>query len=532
LYVGGQVGATAGLANVADPFGPSLYGDKVVTPGFLAGGQIGFNWQPPNSRVVLGVEADASWLTSDGTNTCLAFSGSFVSATCHVDPRAIGALTARGGYAFGPDGRTLVYAKGGAAWMHDNIDITTNALSAFLPIPGTSTSASYSSWGWTVGGGVEHALTPAWSMRLEYDYLGFPSATVPTPVGLINPIPGGPFFLTPSTTASVRQNAQELKVGVNYRFGENPSPSWNGVAVDMPYRVAQTSLWGWDVVIGSRVWFSSGKFQWNVGGLPGSPENSDVSRLTYDGLTSYAGEYFQRIDTPWGLFTKGNVGLGAINSGHINDEDWVLPFLTVVPYSNTTSNTSNGRIGYGTIDLGYDVLRASGSKVGPFVGYNYFEEQWGTFGCSQIANPLSDCSPALPGSLEVGTQDATWQSIRVGINADMMLADRVKFSADVAYLPYVWMSGQDNHLLRALTTFQQGTGEGVQLEAILSYFFTPYFSLGAGGRYWSMWTTSATGTSSCPGCGSVTQTANLSTERYGVFLQADYRFGALPEGFK
>ena len=77
FYVGAHVGATAGTANFADPFGASIFGDNVTTPGFLAGGQMGFNWQVPSSHLVLGIEADASWLASDGTNTCLAFSGLF-----------------------------------------------------------------------------------------------------------------------------------------------------------------------------------------------------------------------------------------------------------------------------------------------------------------------------------------------------------------------------------------------------------------------------------------------------------------------
>ena len=383
-------------------------------------------------------------------------------------------------------------------------------------------------WGWTLGGGVEQAVSRGWTVFLEYDYLGFRSVSVPTPTGL------GFFFITLPGTTNVTQNIQEVKVGVNYKFGADPSLVWNGVAAETPYSNAvQAWLFGWDVVVGSRVWFSSGKFQWNVGaGPPGTNGNSDVSRLTYAGLTGYTGEYFQRIDTPSGLFAKGNLGFGIINAGHENDEDWlVAPFGPLVPYSNTLSSNNNGNLGYATIDIGYDVLRGAGTKVGPFVGYNYFTEKWETFGCTQISNPLSDCSlafPLPPGTTEIGTEDSTWQSLRVGINADMMLADRVKFSADLAYLPYVWMFGQDNHLLRALTTSQQGTGQGVQLEAILSYFFTPNFSLGVGGRYWAMWTTSATDTQT----GGVSQAAAFSTERYGAFLQADYRFGALPEGFR
>ena len=465
-----------------------------------------------------------------------------VSATCHADPNAIGSLTARGGYAFGPSGRTLLYAKGGAAWIHENVDTITNAGNLTLggnQVPNLSTNASFMQLGWTVGAGVEQAVAPGWTVFLEYNYLNFGSSGIGTPESIIqNPIlaPANHFSIFPTSTTTVSQDIHEVKLGVNYKFGADPWVSWNGVGAAMPDYVktppAQAWPLGWDFEFGSRAWFSSGKFQWNIGAGPaGTGGNSDISRLTYDGLTGYTGEYFQRIDTPWGLFTKGNLGLGAINGGHQNDEDWLI-FDGTVPYSNTLSSTNNGQLGYGTVDLGYDVLRGVGYKVGPFVGYNHFTERWDTFGCAQIANQFSDCVPTVPTTTQVGTQDSTWQSLRVGMNSEVMLVPGLELTADVAYLPYVSMTGRDNHLLRATTTFfdQQGTGQGVQLEAILSYFVTDNFSVGLGGRYWAMWTTS--GTDTCTGCGGVgvvspSSPARFNTERYGTFLQADYRFGSL-----
>ena len=62
FYGGVHVGAVAGIANFTDPFGSSIFGDNVTTPGFLAGGQIGYNWEAPNSPWVFGLEADLSWL--------------------------------------------------------------------------------------------------------------------------------------------------------------------------------------------------------------------------------------------------------------------------------------------------------------------------------------------------------------------------------------------------------------------------------------------------------------------------------------
>jgi hypothetical protein len=67
----------------------------------------------------------------------------------------------------------------------------------------------------------------------------------------------------------------------------------------------------------------------------------------------------------------------------------------------------------------------------------------------------------------------------------------------------------------------------VQLEGILSYLVTDQFSLGVGGRYWAMWTTKDAitefGGAPCP-C----QTLPAKTDRYGVFVQAAYRFDTRP----
>ena len=231
-YLGVHVGTGFGGARFSDPLHPlgtSIFGDNVRTPSFLGGGQIGYNWQAPSSPWVFGVEGDLSGLDSVGTNTCLAFSGFFISANCRIRPEATATLTGRLGYAAGPDGRTLFYVKGGVAWARDAIDIATNgdfAGTGFLqPAP---TSATISRWGGTVGAGVEQALTPAWSVKFEYDYLGFGGTNVATPGSLFQVVP--PFqvaqLVTPGGFTSVSQNIQEVKIGVNYRFGADPRAGW------------------------------------------------------------------------------------------------------------------------------------------------------------------------------------------------------------------------------------------------------------------------------------------------------------------
>ena len=536
FYGGIHVGAVAGTTNFTDPFGSSIFGDNVTTPGFLAGGQIGYHWQLPNSNFVLGVEADASWLTSDGTNTCLAFSGLFVSANCRAQPNTMGDLTARLGRAYGYSNHSLLYVKGGAASAHNQIDIATNATPGFGLAPLT-TGSSFTNVGWTVGAGVEHAITPAWSVKIEYDYVGLDAETVATPPGLVQPIPGvNGYNFTPAGTTRVSENFQQINLGLNYKFGMDPSAGWGSAPSALPVKAPILFVAsGWEFEGGARDWYSSGKFQKDLGSTT-NPAMANVlnSRLTYD-TTANSGELFGRIESPQNIFVKGNIGVGSLLSGRLNDEDWAIYGQccvsgAAVGYSNTVSSVQ-GDIDYATLNVGYDFFRGYGFKLGTFVGYNYYRENKSAYGCTQIANPLSDCAPAIPGSVLSITEDDTWQSLRLGVNGEIMITDRVKLGADVAYLPYVQFNGTDDHVLRALTMPESGTGTGVQLESILSYLITDQFSMGVGGRYWSMWTTKDA-IADFAGAPCPCQTQPAMTERYGVFVQLDYRgIGSLLQGF-
>ena len=145
---------------------------------------------------------------------------------------------------------------------------------------------------------------------------------------------------------------------------------------------------GWELDVGVRDWYSSGTFQKDL-----TPP-ALVSRLTYD-TTANSGELFGRIESPQNVFVKGNIGVGSLLGGHLNDEDWALAFGGAVPYSNTLSSVE-GDIDYATLDLGYDFFRGAGYQVGAFVGYNYYKENKSAYGCTQIANPFSDCVSANP----------------------------------------------------------------------------------------------------------------------------------------
>jgi hypothetical protein len=78
------------------------------------------------------------------------------------------------------------------------------------------------------------------------------------------------------------------------------------------------------------------------------------------------------------------------------------------------------------VDLGYDFFRGAGYKLGAFVGYNYFKENKSAYGCTQIANQLSDCVPSIDSSILVITENDKWNSLRVGVGGDIMVTNRVK----------------------------------------------------------------------------------------------------------
>ncbi|WP_439375480.1 outer membrane beta-barrel protein [Bradyrhizobium sp. DASA03120] len=531
-YFGGHVGGGYGRTSFSDPYGPSIYGDVVDTPVFLAGAQIGYNWQ--RDRWVFGLELNASGAISDGANTCLAASGVIVSANCNAGPDVFVTGTGRLGYTFGPQGHTLAYLKAGVAWQHNRGDIANGNefYSATYPYgraPQNATHFDYNRIGGIIGAGVEHALTPAWSVNIGYDYLRFGGPSVATPPTLQYP----PFATVPASATNLSSGYHIGKVALNYHFGADPRAPRSSdtplYAIEPTFGAPEIPFTaGWSLESGTRLWLSRGRFQWDSG----SPDFL-VSRLTYHKLDGISGELFERLDSPWGIFLKGNIGLGRFSSGNMNDEDWGLGGDSGNPmaYTNTISGQANGRFMYYTADAGYDFLRSSTYKIGGFAGWTYYGQKSDSTGCVRIAS--LQCL-AAGDKRTMGSQDTNWNAVRIGLSAETMFLDRWRVSADVAYLPWTDFQGRDNHLLRDFTTFDDhrgSGGHGVQIEGILSYFITSNFSVGVGGRYWAMWSprdserfaTEAEQARSFP----VTYgpfPASFHMERWGTFLQASYKF--------
>lgn len=157
--------------------------------GIVGGAYAAFNWQV--DHIVLGIEGDIEGSAVTGTS---AFSSPFTNYLYGhaVDESWQASLRARLGYAFD---RTLVYVTGGVAYA----DVFNN-----LWRLGKSFHAySETRPGWTVGAGVEQALSDHFTARLEYRYTGFDSSE--NSVG---------------TNSTILQdlNQQAIRMGIGYKF--------------------------------------------------------------------------------------------------------------------------------------------------------------------------------------------------------------------------------------------------------------------------------------------------------------------------
>lgn len=207
FYLGGNVGPGWSqkqfIDNFSAPFG-AVDGSATAT-GVVGGVQGGYNYQIQS--ILLGIEGGFTWSGANSSFSCFPL---LAPQTCTANPRWLADIAGRLGTVVNSPafGDWLLYVKGGAAWVHD--DYTDLALGgAPKPaLPGVLFNASETRSGWIVGGGVELMLLPAWSVRFEYDYYGFPNKSVGFTDG------AGDFF-----TEDIHQNMQTVTVGINYHFG-------------------------------------------------------------------------------------------------------------------------------------------------------------------------------------------------------------------------------------------------------------------------------------------------------------------------
>jgi outer membrane immunogenic protein len=230
FYIGGNVGAVA-----ATPSGTSNFLDPVAGPpfdtnpqpfspanrSFLGGFEAGYNWQV-DPRWVVGVEADWDWTrlrynfcrqTDVTSSACIDNGDGFESIGSRTN--WLGTARARAGVTL--DG-FLLYGTGGAAWGRVVTTLSQTCLNFGCGADSTrllavSSTTSTDKLGWVAGVGVEYALSANWSAKAEWLYID---------LGTINnslTTAGSPGTGFQTTAWSRTERYDELRVGVNYKFG-------------------------------------------------------------------------------------------------------------------------------------------------------------------------------------------------------------------------------------------------------------------------------------------------------------------------
>jgi outer membrane immunogenic protein len=222
-YIGANVGGHWGsdkITTTSSPnngafFGPDRAGyfDSLTPttyhPQGVAGGvQGGCKLQAGN--FVAGFEADADWLSGTFARTVVAPAnpvflpaGTFLSN--ETKATFLGTVRARVGVAVN---RMLLFVTGGAAFGTVN---TTDSLGTIFGIATTSTTAKRI--GWTVGGGIESALTDNWLLRAEYLYVD---------LGKFDAAMQCTAFFCPDPADSVvhhKYTDHIVRAGISYKFG-------------------------------------------------------------------------------------------------------------------------------------------------------------------------------------------------------------------------------------------------------------------------------------------------------------------------
>jgi outer membrane immunogenic protein len=209
-WTGCYVGAHVGGGTLTSPASNSEGAANANGSGAIAGGQVGCNYQDGNW--VFGLEGEGYWSGIKATQN-----SSFIPTVLNPggQAEAFGTTTknsndftiaARTGIAFD---RTLIYGKGGWAWGNYKVTSFDTGFGA-PPIPSSSSQSGYLD-GFMVGVGIEHALTRNWTVKLEYDYIGFGSKEL-----AFNQCSGN--VCAQTGTSSVSSTKQLFKVGANYLF--------------------------------------------------------------------------------------------------------------------------------------------------------------------------------------------------------------------------------------------------------------------------------------------------------------------------
>jgi len=162
-----------------------------ATNGVLVGGTVGINYQM--GGFVVGIEGDGDWTNLKGTASippCVALGAG--ATGCETKSNFLGTIRGRAGWAWD---RILFYGTAGGAIV--NVQTT---------LPPSTVFDSTTKFGWTAGAGIEAAITPNWTAKVEYLFVDASNATCAVNCGT-------------ASGATVKFTENVVRAGINFKFG-------------------------------------------------------------------------------------------------------------------------------------------------------------------------------------------------------------------------------------------------------------------------------------------------------------------------
>jgi hypothetical protein len=252
--------------------------------------------------------------------------------------------------------------------------------------------------------------------------------------------------------------------------------------------------------VGVRYWLSSGMTKRAHDASSFSPILANpTSVLEYDDMWASSVELHARKAFGEKWWVKGYLGLGRINTGTFTDQDFII--LNGQKFFSETVSGMNGKLSYGTIDVGREVWRRGNTAFSLFAGYSQWNEHVTSYGLSSTTGggSLGDSQPAVG-------NDLTWKAARLG-GAMRAERGRTRYTAEVVLVPYASYRNEDSHFLRSAAVgsssgalgpvpnvIGEGRGTGAQFEIELRRSYPQYLGLefGLGLRYWTLSSTRGT----------------------------------------
>jgi outer membrane immunogenic protein len=220
FYIGGFVGGAFADRNAVstDPTfaGGTFYNGPLsnsygLSSSVIAGGTVGYNYQPVGTKWVFGVEGEAGYIHLGRTiqdinaiNDGFAFPDS-LDTTRFGD--WYGVIAGRLGFTAD---RALFYGKAGVAFVNKNYSFIDACNTGGCGLGLANITRNQTQVTWAAGAGIEYALSNNWSVKGEYLYL----ATQQTFTATGTVIPA-----TPVSNVHTDPGIHTAKFGVNYRFG-------------------------------------------------------------------------------------------------------------------------------------------------------------------------------------------------------------------------------------------------------------------------------------------------------------------------